>query len=411
MNLQGEFEGSFLTSILQLLCDDQNTGILHVSCGRKECQVIFKEGTIVYAQSSQKRARLGALLRRDGVISAVQLKDAVHALEHNRDAIGKILLDKGYITLDVLKQYNQKQVEEILYSMLFWKKGKFEYNDSSLKFDGKVITRLNPMKLILEASRRIDEMSLLTAMITSDEIVYKPAGKAVKSPEDFSFSNTERHILSLVAETRTVRDIINESNYDEFTVYKTLFSLISSGLVEKSQDKNAAVDGVGFNFILSIYTDILKIITRTLAEQSGERINFLLRKAKEHLPRPQAKVLQDFHLSSAAAVNRQAVTTSCRKAGGDRVQQCLLLIDSFNGLCHLLLARTIPLVAHHEVYDVIQEIDKVLEYVQKYPKNSVEKEKIINDMKNVLNDTIKQVRFTPGKTKNLVGFLSLFKKK
>jgi hypothetical protein len=410
MNLQGEFDGSFLTSILQLLCDDQNTGILHVICGRKECKVIFKEGTIVYAQSSQKRVRLGALLRRDGIISALQLKDAVHALGNCGDAIGKILLDKGFITLDVLQEYNRKQVEEILYSILFWKKGKFEYQDSSLKFEGIVITQLNPMKLILEASRRIDEMSLLTGMITSDQLVYKMADKKGKGLEEFSFSNSERHILSLIDEARTVRDIISQSNYDEFTVYKTLFSLISSGLIEKSQGEKRAVEGIDFNFILSIYTDILKIITITLAARSGERTNFLLRKAIEHLPQPQAKVLQDFHLSSAAGVNRKAVTASCRKAGGDRVQQCLLLIDSFNGLCHLLLARTIPLVAHHEVYDIIQEIDKVLEYVQKYPKNSVEKDKIISDMKNVLNDTIKQVRFAPGKTKNM-GFLALFKKK
>jgi predicted transcriptional regulator len=410
MNLQGEFESSFLTSILQLLCDDQNTGILHVSCGRKECQVMFKEGTIVYAQSSQKRARLGSLLRRDDLISAEQLKDAVHARENTNDSIGKILLNKGYITWDVLQEYSQKQVEEILYSILFWKKGKFEYTDSQVKLDGKIITRLNPMKLILEASRRIDEMSLLTAMITSDELVYKMAGSKKKDALEFIFSSTERHILSLIDATRTVRDIINQSSYDEFTVYKTLYSLISSGLIENSRGENAATDGPGFNFILSIYTDILKIITRTLAVHSGQRINLLIRKAQENLPRTQAKVLQDFHLSSAAAVNREAVTASCRKAGGDGVRQCLLLIDSFNGLCHLLLSQTIPLVAHHEVYDIIQEIDKVLEYVQRYPKNSVEKDKIISDMKNVLNDTIKQVRFVPGKTKNM-GFLALFKKK
>ena len=410
MNLQGEFEGSFLTSILQLLCDDQNTGILQVSCGRKECQVMFKDGTIVYARSSQKRSRLGALLRRDGLISTLQLKDAVHAQQDSNDSIGKILLNKGYITRDVLQQYSQKQVEEILYSILFWKKGKFEYTDSQVKLDGKIITRLNPMKLILEASRRIDEMSLLTAMITSDELVYKIAGSKKKGLEEFSFSSTEHHILSLIAETRTVRDIISQSSYDEFTVYKTLYSLISSGLIENSRGENAAADGLGFNFILSIYTDILKIITRTLAVHSGERINLLIRKAQENLPRAQAKVLQDFHLSSAAAVNRMAVIASCRKAGGDRVRQCLLLIDSFNGLCHLLLAQTIPLVAHHEVYDIIQGIDKVLEYVQRYPNNSVEKDKIISDMKNVLNDTIKQVQFVHGKTKNM-GFLARFKKK
>ncbi|RJX32902.1 MAG: DUF4388 domain-containing protein [Desulfurivibrio sp.] len=410
MNLQGEFDGSFLTSILQLLCDDQNTGILHVSCGRKECKVIFKEGTIVYAQSSRKRARLGALLRRDGLISALQLKEAVTALDNSSDSIGKILLGKGCITLEVLQEYSQKQIEEILYSILFWKKGKFEYTDGPVNLDNKIITRLNPMKLILEASRRIDEMSLLTAMITSDELVYKLAGRKKKGAEEFSFSSTERHILSLIDANRTVRDIIEHSSYDEFTVYKTLYALISSGLIENFPGKNEATDGLGPNFILSIYTDILKIITRTLAAQSGERINLLIRKAKEHLPKVQAKVLQDFHLSSAAAVNRQAVTASCRKTGGDRERQCLLLIDSFNGLCHLLLAQTIPLAAQHEVYDIIQEIDKVLEYVQRYPKNSVEKDKIISDMKNVLNDTIKQLSFVPGKTRN-PGFLSLFKKK
>ncbi|MBU0907930.1 MAG: hypothetical protein KJ717_00070, partial [Proteobacteria bacterium] len=245
---------------------------------------------------------------------------------------------------------------------------------------------------------------------TSDEFVYKMAGSPKKGVEEFNFSSTEQHILSLIHETRTVRDIINQSSYDEFTVYKTLYSLISSGLIENSRGENADDDEISFNFILSIYTDILKVITRTLAEHSGQRINLLIRKAQENLPRAQAKVLQDFHLSSAAAVNRKAVTASCRKAGGARVRQCLLLIDSFNGLCHILLSQTIPLVAQNEVYDIIQEIDKVLEYVQRYPKNSVEKDKIISDMKNVLNDTIKQVRFTPGKTKNL-GFLSLFKKK
>ena len=57
----------------------------------------------------------------------------MNELGNNRDAIGKILLDKGYITLDVLKEYNQKQVEEIPYNILFWKKGKFEYKEPLAK--------------------------------------------------------------------------------------------------------------------------------------------------------------------------------------------------------------------------------------------------------------------------------------
>lgn len=409
MNLQGDFEGSFLTSILQLLCDEQNTGILQVRCGGKECKVIFNGGTIIYAQCSQKNHRLGALLSRDGVITEEQLNDALSLTGTGKDAIGKILLEKGYISLKILKEYNQKQVEEILYSILFWKKGKFEYKDAPMRFEGMVITQLNPMKVILEASRRIDEMSVLTQTIASDDIVFRNVDKKSKL-EEFAFSTTEQRILNLVDEVKTVRDIIETSRYDEFTVYKTLYTLVSAGLIEKSGKKSETDAGLDFNFILSIYTDILKIISRTLAARSGERTNFLIRQGKENLPPAQAKVLQDFNLSSQAGVNRKAVVTACRKSGGDKSRQCLLLIDGFNGLCHHLLARTILLTDSNHVYDMIREIDKVLEYVTKYPRSSVEKNKIISDMKNVLNDTIKQVRFTPGKAKS-AGFLSLFRKK
>ena len=59
MNLQGDFEGLTLASILQLLCNDQKTGVLTVTCGDEESRVFFDQGTIVYASASLKEARLG----------------------------------------------------------------------------------------------------------------------------------------------------------------------------------------------------------------------------------------------------------------------------------------------------------------------------------------------------------------
>jgi hypothetical protein len=342
MNLQGDFDRAFLTSILQLLYDGQNTGILRVTCGRKECEVIFQEGMITHARSSQAGAGLGTLLARDGIISAAQLRDALQGADAEENAIGRMLLAGKLITPEVLQEYSRKQVEEILYTILFWEKGKFSYRDEAVDSAAPAGTQLNPMSLILEAARRMDEMA--------------------------------------------------------------------SGLIKPSLAENKGSGGPDISFLLSIYTDILKTVVKTLAARSGERTNLLIRQALENLPPAQVNLLRDFHLSSSAGVNRKAVTAACRKAAGDRMQQQLLLIDSFNGLCHHLLARTIPLVARHEIYDIIQEIDKVLEYVEKYPGSSMEKDKIISDMRNVLNDTIKQTSFAPGRTKER-GFLSLFRKK
>ena len=410
MNLQGDFDGAFLTSILQLLYDGQNTGILRVTCGRKECEVIFQGGMITYARSSHAGSGLGALLARDGIISAAQLRDALQGTDAEENAIGRMLLAGRLITPEVLQEYSRKQVEEILYTILFWEKGKFAYQDEAVESATPSVTQLNPMPLILEAARRMDEMAQLAETITSDQLVYAVAGKAAARREALPFSAAEQRIFSLIDESSSVRDIIEKSNYDAFAVYKTLYSFLAAGLIKRSSGKNKGAGGPDISFILSIYTDLLKIVVKTLAARSGERTNLLIRQALENLPPAQVNLLRDFHLSSSAGVNRKAVTAACRKAAGDRMQQQLLLIDSFNGLCHHLLARTIPLVARHEIYDIIQEIDKILEYVEKYPGSSMEKDKIISDMRNVLNDTIKQTSFAPGRTKER-GFLSLFRKK
>ena len=41
-----------------------------------------------------------------------------------------------------------------------WKKGNFEFSQSKFNLSGHVITELNTMELILEASRRVDEQAV-----------------------------------------------------------------------------------------------------------------------------------------------------------------------------------------------------------------------------------------------------------
>ncbi len=411
MNLQGDFEGAFLTSILQLLCEDQNTGILQVICGQNKCKVYFQKGTIVYAQSSQKSVRLGALLKRDGLISSKQLQECLTATSTEKNFLGKILVDKNYISKAELLEYNKQQAEEILYNVLFWDKGKFEYKDTLLQFEGMVITNLNPMKLILEASRRIDEMSILTERITSDQLTYKLAPGKNRQQNSLECSADERLILSYINESRTVRDIITISHFEEFMAYKTLYALLSSGLIEPTTTTKKEKTGLELDFILSVYNDLVKITISALSSGAGEKNDLLLARAKKNLPSAQAHLLQNFQMGIPAYLNREAVIKACKQAGGDKSRQRLLLIDSFNGLCHQLINQTISQIDEKTIYEMIQEIDHMLEYVKTSQQNSLEKDKMVNDMKNVVEDTIKQIRLhNPSADKNS-GILSFFRKK
>lgn len=383
MNLQGDFEGLTLASILQLLGNDQKTGVLTVTCDEEESRVFFEQGTIVYASASLKESRLGFLMRTDGVISEQQLQKCLDFAREEKVYLGKILVDKGYVSLDTLKKYNTKQVEAILYNLLFWKKGRFEYKDAKLNLKGMIVTQLNPMKLILEASRRIDELSVLKKSIPSDKLVFKMSGK-VQNKEEIKLNANEWRILSLIDGTRTVRQIINESGYDEFAVYKIFFSVISSGLIEQKEEVQLddQDDENDYFAILTVFNDILTSIKKNVADELGDRSYSLFEEIKPGLSIGFKEVLRDYHPDNHKNSNLQAITSAL-----DRIELVEdpkeFLITGFVEYCAHVLKKVGEILGSHPLIKILEDIEKVLGYVKKYQAGSKEKSKIVNDMRNV----------------------------
>ena len=126
MSLKGNLKTSFIADILLLLCNEQKNGVLRVTSGKNEVKVFFEEGDIVYARESLKDDRLGYLLKSEGIISAEQLKKCLEVAKEKMQALGKILVDKGYVSLERLKEFNRKQVEEIACDLFCWEEGDFE---------------------------------------------------------------------------------------------------------------------------------------------------------------------------------------------------------------------------------------------------------------------------------------------
>ncbi|SDT95478.1 DUF4388 domain-containing protein [Desulfobacula phenolica] len=384
MNLQGDFEGLTLASILQLLCNDQKTGVLTVTCDDEESRVFFEQGTIIYASASLKEARLGFLMRNDGIISAQQLQKCFALARQEKMHLGKILVEKGYISVDTLKKYNTRQVEAILYNLLFWKKGRFEYKDARLNLKGMIVTQLNPMKLILEASRRIDELSVLKEFIPSDKMVFKMSGK-VQSKDEIKLNANEWRVLSLIDGTRSVRQIITESGYDEFAVYKIFFSVISSGLIEQKEeiqldDQSGEND---FSAILTVFNDILQAIKKNIADELGDRCYSLFEEIKPCLAIEFKDVLREYHPDNHKNSNLQAITTALDKM--EFVEDPNeFLIMGFTEYCTQLLKKAGQILGSQPLIKILNDIEKVLGYVKKYQAGSKEKSKIVNDMKNVI---------------------------
>ncbi|SLM27977.1 conserved hypothetical protein [Desulfamplus magnetovallimortis] len=412
MNLQGDFEGLFLTSILQLLCNDQKTGLLRVTSGNNECKVFFDEGTIVYASGSQKEVRLGYILRRDGIISADQLQKCLALGREQKMSLGKILVDKGYVSLNTLNKYNTKQVEEILYSLLLWKKGKFEYKDIKLNLEGMVITQLNPMKLILEASRRIDEMSVLNTVITSDKLVFRIAGN-VQNKEEIKLNANEWRILSLIDGTRTIREIITKSGYDEFAVYKIFFSLNSYGLIEQTEEVQLSdkPDSKDFSAVITVYNDILQSISKNIEGELGERGSTLFNEVKVQLEDHHAALLEYYHPSNHVNINIKSILDEMESLiakGNEEELVRDMLLEGFSSYTTLLLEKIAEILGMKPVQGILTEIENIIGYVKKYHTDSREKNRIVNDVSTIINTIQSNQKGDQKKSRKSKGIFSFF---
>jgi len=411
MNLQGDFEGLFLTSILQLLCNDQKTGLLRVTSGENECKVFFEAGTIVYASGSQKESRLGYILRRDGIISAEQLQKCLTLGREQKMSLGKILVDKGYVTLSTLKKYNTKQVEEILYSLLLWKKGKFEYKDIKLNLEGMVITQLNPMKLILEASRRIDEMSVLNTVITSDNLVFRISGHVQNKEDEIRLNANEWRILSLIDGNRTIHQIVAQSGYDEFAVYKIIFSLNSYGLVEQKEEVQLS-DSTGkeeYSAVITVYNDILQAVIKNIEHELGDRASSVFNEVKADLADDCRAIFENYHPLNYVSSNIKSMIAQIEAIEKEEEESGKeILINGFNAYTTLVLRKIAGILGMNPMQAILKDIENIIGYVKKYHAESPEKNRIVNDITNIVgNITSLQISGGPQRTKSK-GIFSFF---
>ena len=116
----------------------------------------------------------------------------------------------------------------IVFNLFLWEKGSFEYKDTNINVDSMVVTKLNVMATLLEASRRIDEMSVLRKQIPSDTVIFGNIAKT-KNKDKLKLNQDEWQILGLFDGKQSLREVIDASDFDDFFAYKIVNSLLSSG--------------------------------------------------------------------------------------------------------------------------------------------------------------------------------------
>ncbi len=259
MSLKGNLNTLDLSSIFQLLDSDKKTGILEVKGFDKTVLVTIKEGNIVSASNQSHNNRLGYLLRSRKVITNDQLQACLKISEEKKLSLGKVLVEAKLISVKILREFVREQAENTIYDLFLWKEGVFEYRDHKINSKQIVIDSLGTMQLILEATRRIDEMDVLREQISGNDIVFeKTRDSESREPE---LNDLEQSVLLIINGRYRVAELVEQTGYEEYDIYKILISLIAIGCIEQCESDSAQKS-------LEIAAEVLNCVRESSGENS-----------------------------------------------------------------------------------------------------------------------------------------------
>ena len=199
MGLVGQLEDLALPDIFQILSLSRKTGRLTLTRREGSGMIIFKEGLVIYAASDSVRDTLGNILvcQRHLTENALMAALEIQHSSPNGKRLGIILVEKGFVTPEVLEHAVRHQIERVIFDFLTWEAGffKFDILDIKNEEDFQVDTKdflfkagINPQYLVLEGMRRLDEMRIavatqpLTKITSSPGAVQIPLSPARSSP-------------------------------------------------------------------------------------------------------------------------------------------------------------------------------------------------------------------------------------
>lgn len=150
MGLVGNLEDLGLGDILQIVSLSKKSGVLTLDSGGQNGSIMFLEGQVVRATSSQFKEHLGDILQKYRLIERTDLEQALEIqsdLDHHQP-LGSILSQHFGVSQEKIEAAIKAKIERIVYSFFAWTDGVFSFHLEEPEAFGTA--RLDPLDFMLE---------------------------------------------------------------------------------------------------------------------------------------------------------------------------------------------------------------------------------------------------------------------
>ena len=222
-DIKGALDRDSLPIILHSLAARKLAGQLILESEGEKIQLCVKDGKVVFAYSNIPYLQVAEFAFEWGFIDL----DRYEQIKKGGDDL--LLLSNSLKEKD-LKRLIRKQVREIIFEALSWKRGNYHFSYSEC--EKRDYIELNLYDLLIRGLVREKDWNLMRKILVPYERV--PKFDTSIDPEEaggIKLTREESYVLRLIDGEKTLYEIIEESKLTDFETARIIFAFVVAGVV------------------------------------------------------------------------------------------------------------------------------------------------------------------------------------
>ncbi len=213
--------------IVNVISASRWAGSLHVYGSDSHRTLSFDKGALQSATSNHPDDRLNKVLVRMGVMTAASVESVMRSLDPP-SRLGKLLVERGYISRQQLFDLLNKQTEEIFFSAVLETHGSYVFivgDEGTVQ--PSTIAHIPVQELLLRGAERLDSLKQFESLVPDIEL----CPEMQTGVEVTQLDPKTRLVLAMSNGERSLREIASETWLGKFETMKITRELVKKGHV------------------------------------------------------------------------------------------------------------------------------------------------------------------------------------
>lgn len=233
MPIEGPIKELGLFELFQLISLAEKRGILTISG-----EDILKSYVLYFNRGNLASIDFPERLKKEILKRGFLTKE--EAIEVADNKFVDYLIEEDKISLSTFKALFKQAAIDVLYSLFLIKNGHFSFRETDFEIPDYLILNIKIENIILEAARRIDEISKMEEVLPNTDIVLEVSTDLIEK-EQIDLTPMDWKLLSLIDGNLTIADLISKIGGDKFEVMKSLYGMTMTGIIT---EKKISVDDI-----------------------------------------------------------------------------------------------------------------------------------------------------------------------